>query len=120
MLSIAKLPGERNCERLLFRMMFGPDCCPRCSGTVQQKRSYFWCKMCRVKLRPKAHTWLTASNLTCYQILALMICWFQNVAPGSVYTTLGMSYPTTRRWYSKFRQRLPKDESILEGVVEAD
>jgi len=120
MSNISKLPGERKCQRMVFKLAFGKNNCPRCSGKVTQMQAYFWCRECRIKIRPKAVTWFKGSKLPYRQIMALIICWFKNVPPGSVEATLGISYTTTARWYSRFRQHLPRDESILSGIVEAD
>src|SRR5437016_1487260 len=108
MLSVANLPGERKCAQVIFRMIFQTNTCPKCDGSLHQTRAYFWCKVCRVKWRPKAVTWLNGCKLNNRQLLALVICWIRNVTPGDVLTTLGISYTTTARWYSRFRQHLPR------------
>lgn len=120
MINVPQLPGERKCQRILFRLLFQDLACPHCQGSINQARCYFWCKRCRVKIRPKAATWFRGSKLSHRQILALIICWSKNTPPGSVQTTLGISYTTTARWYSRFRQHLPRDQEQLQGIVEVD
>jgi len=50
----------------------------------------------------------------------LILAWQCKTSPGAIKNLVGLSYPTISRWYSKFRKYLPKDNSILNGIVEVD
>lgn len=121
MKSIADLPSERASETILAHLVLGrPPRCPDCRRRLGKGSGYYWCKPCRSKIRPRAATWLRGSNLPARAILALLICWQRKVAPGAVQTLLGVSYPTIRLWYGRFRANLPADHGALDGLVEVD
>lgn len=70
------IPSEGKCKHLILKMAVGFDACPRCGEKLAFKRTvtYGWCKLCRQKFRPKAHTWFRGSKLTYRQIFQLLWC----------------------------------------------
>jgi transposase-like protein len=106
---------------VLAKIVFGNKLlCPVCKNKLLKKKDYFWCNCCRKKLRAKALTWLKGSKMSHQSIIRLIFCWQRNVNPGSVRNTLGLSYTTISRWYSKFRTNLPRNSNLLNGTVEVD
>lgn len=125
-MSSLALPREARCKQLVYQMLTKQNKqeCQTCHGRIAWKRSreYGWCKTCRIKIRPKAHTWFRGSKLTYQQVFLLLHCWQQRQSPGSAKLATGLSYTTIRRWYWRFRALVPKDdvEATLSGVVEVD
>jgi transposase-like protein len=118
--SLTTLPRERQCHTLLFKLAYGSTVCPVCRSKLLFRRRYAWCASCRRKHSAKAATWLRQSNLTFQQLWLLIWCWQQKQTPGSACAIAGVSYPTVRRWFERFRRRLPVSNMQLSGVVEVD
>lgn len=121
MFTIKQIPSERKCEMVFAKIIFTDRLvCPVCNNKLSRRKDYFWCYFCRKKHRIKALTWLRGSKMSYRDLIHLVFCWQKNVSPGAVKNTLGLSYTTTARWYSKFRVHLPKDKNTIRGVVEVD
>lgn len=118
--TVRDLPTERKCMRLFHQIVYGTQSCPFCAQKLLYRLSYAWCPQCRAKIRVKSGTWLVGSKLSFQQLWLLILAWDTKQSPGAVKTLTGVSYTTARRWYSKFRARLPKDNSVLGGVAEVD
>lgn len=124
MTSLANIPGEARCKQLVHQLLVGKITCKVCDGRVAWKRScdYGWCRVCRQKIRPKAHMWFRGSKLTYRQLFVLLSCWQQRQSPGTARLATGLSYTTVRRWYWRFRWLVPleKTKQLLSGIVEVD
>ncbi len=121
MSSIPILSSERHCRELVEKIVFGQEVrCGRCVRPFGRGKGYYWCRVCRRKVRLKAGTWLRGSKLPYRTILTLLYAWQRNVPPGALKALVGLSYPTIARWYSRFRVHLPRDKGLLNGVVEVD
>lgn len=118
------LPSEAWCKRFVQKQLTGSSGCPNCQGKLLFKRSrdYGWCKLCRVKVRPKATTWFRGSKLTYRQVFLLLHCWQSRQSPGAARLATGLSYTTIHRWYWRFRALVPPDDqaAMLSGLVEVD
>jgi ISXO2-like transposase domain len=124
MTSLANSPGEAWCKRFVQKQLTGSGDCQTCHGRLSFKRSrdYGWCRICRIKVRPKSQTWFRSSKLTYRQIFLLLHCWQSRQSPGSTRLATGLSYTTINRWYWRFRALMPKDDqrTVLSGIVEVD
>lgn len=123
MTSLADIPGEARCKQLMHELITNQKHHVPCGSKVAWKRGrdYGWCRVCRVKIRPKAATWLRGSKLSYRQLFFLLYAWQQRQSPGSIRIAIGISYPTIQRWYTRFRQHLPSDGGeLLSGVVAVD
>ncbi len=118
--TVRGLPSQRNALRLLHRLTFGTEACPHCFARLNYRKSYAWCKAYRKKIRAKAGSWLKSSKLPARTVLSLLVAWQNKQAPGVCVSLLGLSYPTVRRWYGRFREHLPEAEGMLEGAAEVD
>ncbi len=118
--TVRALPKGRKSLRLLHRLTFGTETCPDCAGTLKYRKAYAWCPTCRKKVRAKAASWLKDSKLSPRQLLELLVAWQNKQAPGACVSLLGLSYPTVRRWYARFREHLPEGAGQLDGPSEAD
>jgi transposase-like protein len=63
---------------------------------------------------------MRSSNLKYRQIFGLLWCFQNRQSPGTARLVVGVSYTTVKRWYTKFREHLPKSTLTLSGVVEVD
>jgi IS1 family transposase/transposase-like protein len=121
MTSIAELPSEAKCRQIIHKLILGDvRKCPRCTGALRRGNGYYWCRPCRRKVRPKALTWLYGMKLSYRQLVVLIWAWQRKQSPGAIKAFTGMSYVTIARWSWRFRQNLPVDEAMLEGVIEVD
>lgn len=121
MVSIRDLDTEEKCQNIVEEIILGEGRpCPYCKNELQAGSTYLWCPSCRKKIRPKAFTWLRGSKVTYRNLFLLLIGWLTNAPPGPVKNLTGISYTTTCRWYSRFRLHLPRDKTLLNGIVEVD
>ena len=118
--SLATLPRERQCHIQLFKLIHGSTACPDCCGKLLFRRSYAWCRVCRKKHSIKSLTWFCGSNLSFQQLWLLIWCWQKQKATGTTVDIVGVSYPTVRRWFRRFRAMLPQSTLQLSGIVEVD
>ena len=121
-MSSLALPSEARCKRLVLKLVTGSCRCHKCGGMVTFRREYGWCRTCRSKIRPKAHTWFRSSNLRYRQMFLLLWCWLHRQSPGTARLVVGVSYTTAARWYWRFRALVPRDNTteLLSGIVEVD
>ena len=123
MTSLADTPSEARCKQLIHELVTNQKSHSPCGERIawKRKRDYGWCRSCRVKIRPKARTWLRSSNLRYRQIFYLLQCWQQRQSPGATKMATGLSYTTIARWYARFREHIPPDGGeMLSGVVAVD
>lgn len=118
--SLANLPSELGCHKLIFNSVYGTKYCPGCSSKLRFKRSYAWCRVCRTKHSAKSAGWLRQSNLSFQSIWLLVWCWQNRKSIGTAVDITGLSSRTVHRWYLRFREHLPADEEMLHGLIEVD
>ncbi len=121
MLSLTDIPFESQCKQIMHEIL--SRCGASCGHKVawDKNKNYGWCRICQKKVRPKATTIFFSSKLSYRQLFCLIWCWQYRQSPGSITAALGLSYPTVRRWYKRFRESLPPSPPFkLEGVVEVD
>ncbi|MCA9343700.1 MAG: IS1595 family transposase [Candidatus Nomurabacteria bacterium] len=68
----------------------------------------------------KSVTWLRQSNLPFQSIWLLLWCWQKQKSTGTTVDISGVSYPTVRRWFRRFREQIPASTLQLSGIVEVD
>ena len=121
MFSIKHLGNERKCEGLIARTVFGNKIsCPVCRNHLLRREKYYWCGICRRKIRLRSYIKFPRSKLKYKDMLILILSWQKNVHPGAVKHLRGISYTTINRWYSRFRKLLPRDSILLNGEIEVD
>ncbi len=120
MSSLASITGEARCKQIGHYLLTSKTICIHCSGKLSWKREYGWCRTCRIKIRPKAQTWLRGSNLRYRQVFLLLWCFQHRQSPNTARLVCGVSYTTVRRWYWRFRQNVPAVLPELSGIVEVD
>ena len=122
MSSVADIPSEARCKQLMYELVTKQkhhECGKRIAWRCG--RDYGWCRVCRMKIRPKAATWFRGSNLRYRQLFCLLMAWQARQSPGSVRIATGLSYTTIQRWYARFREHLPSDGGeMLSGIVAVD
>lgn len=118
--SLASLPRERQCHIELFKLVHGSSQCPNCQGQLLFRRAYAWCRQCRKKHSVRAVSWFRGSNLTYRQLWLLIWCWQKQKGVGNTADIAGVSYPTIRRWFRRFRALVPASTLQLSGIVEVD
>ena len=121
MSSLADIPSDAQCRRII-RGLTGSNYCSQGHKVIWRAgRSYGWCSVCRQKVYPYGHSFLYGSKLSPRQLFCLLWHWQRRSSPGTVMASLGLEYPTIRRWYARFREQLPPDDTTrLTGVVEVD
>ena len=120
-----QIPSEAKIRKELKKNLFGEYIiCPRCgSGQIKKYGKRFHCKSCRKHFSITSVSWLKSAKLPLTIIWLLVWCWTNKTPVDQAGKLAGVSEVTTRRWYEKFRDHLPKNklENIrLEGTVMMD
>lgn len=118
--SLANLPSERQCHKILFKIVWGTSHCPDCEHRLLYRGNYAWCGKCRKKHSVRSVTWFHHSKLSFQKIWLLIWCWQKKKSIGSTKDIVGTSYPTIRRWFRSFRIVLPHSKIALCGDIECD
>lgn len=120
-----QIPSEAKIKRELKKVVFGKTLfCPYCgSRQIKKYEKRYYCKLCRKPFSFTSVTWLKGMKLPLRTFWLLLWCWTNKVPVDQAMKVSGVSEPTARRWYEKFRNHLPKEplENIrLSGIVQMD
>jgi transposase-like protein len=124
--TLNQIPRPKVMERTLKRLIFGSHLhCPECKGrSIRKVRSeHRWrCRRCNYPFTLKSASWLKGSKLPLETIWLILWCWQRRYSLQQAMDLAGISYPTAREWYSRFRDRIPseKRQILLSGVVACD
>lgn len=120
---LRQVPSETKIRRELKRILFGQRIyCPRCgSYRVKKYEQHYLCPRCRRPFSLTSVCWLKGMKLSLQTFWLLLWCWCHKVPLDQSMKLCGVSEPTCRRWFDKFRSHLPEDCSLrLQGTVQMD
>lgn len=123
-MSILQLtPNEPKIKRVLKKILFGKHLfCPYCKGKrikVYEKR--YHCRRCRKFFSLTSVSWLKGSKLSLQIIWLLLYCYTKKIPILQTQDLCGVTEPTVRRWFDRFRERLPEPEfDRLSGIIQMD
>lgn len=120
-----QVPSTSKIKREIKKVVFGKMLfCPRCgSRQVNPHEKRYRCRCCRKPFSFTSVTWLKGMKLPLQTFWLLLWCWVNKVSIEQATKLCGVSKPTTRRWYGKFRAHLPRekiDAVTLSGVIQMD
>lgn len=116
------IPTETNIKKYIKRIVFGNHIfCPRCNSfNVIVNDGRYRCRVCRTKFSLLSHTWLANTKLPLTHIWLLLFCWTQQVPVKQSMKFTELSEKAVRHYFDLFRIHLPKDQAILEHLVQLD
>jgi len=122
---LKQIPSEAQLKKLLRKAIFGKHLfCPHCgSMKVKPVEGRYRCQKCRRKFSLISCSWLKGAKIPLMKICCLLWCWQIKCPPDQTQAIAGVSLPTVRHWYDKFRGGLPPkllEEMRLEGNIQAD
>ena len=122
MYQLNQVPSDTQIRKYLRRIIFGKNIfCPKCkSRAVTRYEGRFRCKRCRLKFSLISHTWLSGMKLSYQKLWLILWCWTSQVPVKQSMKLCGLSQEAIRRWFARFRSYLPKNEVILERIVQLD
>lgn len=120
-----QVPSASKIKREIKKVVFGKMLfCPRCgSRQVKAHEKRYRCRLCRKPFSLTSVTWLKCMKLSYETFWLLLWCWTNKVPIEQAMKLSGVSKPTARRWYGKFREHLPAekiDDITLSGVIQMD
>ncbi len=120
-----QVPTETKIKSELKKVIFGKKLfCPRCgSRRIKKYEGRYRCKHCRKPFSLKSVCWLKGMKLSLRTFWLLLWCWVKKVPLDQTAELCGVSKPTVRRWYERFRCHIPVENlsSIrLSGIVQMD
>lgn len=122
---VRQVPTDAKIRQELRQLLFGPRLfCPRCgSPAVKKYGPRYRCRRCRAPFSLTSVTWLRGAKLPLPTIWLLLWCFGQEVPLDQAAALCGVSLPTVRSWYGKFRSHVPAgplSDVRLSGVVQMD
>ena len=122
MYQFKQIPSEAQIKKYVRRVVFGKNVfCPVCrSKRVARYEKRYRCLACREKFSLLSHTWLSDMKLPYQAFWFLLWCWTCLVPIRQACAFSGLSDDCVRRWYGRFRARLPQETHILERIVQMD
>ena len=117
-----QIPSEAKVKKYLRQILFGRNIhCPRCRNRkVVRYENRYRCRSCREKFSILSHTWLSDMKLPYQKFWLLLWCWTTATAIRQAVAWTRLSDDCVRRWYGRFRARLPLETHILERIVQLD
>lgn len=120
-----QIPTDAKIRRIIKKIVFGQHLfCPYCgSRSIKKYEQRYFCKRCRKKFSLLSVTWLKGMKMPLAVFWLLLWCWTNKTPLDQTKKVTGLSEPTIRTWYDKFRNHLPKDELAdmrLEGKIQMD
>ena len=122
---LSQIPTESKIKKVVRKLIFGKKIfCPRCgSPQVKKSENRYRCRLCRKPFSLTSHSWLKGMKITWQEFWLLLWCWTYEISINQARKTSGLSKPTVREWYGRFRNHLPHDQIndvILSGIIEGD
>ena len=120
---LSQVPSISKIKRELKKVIFGKFLfCPKCgSRQIKPIENRYRCQICRRKFSLISVTWLKGMKLPLDTFWLLLWCWINEVSLKQTMKLCGISKPTIRNWYQKFRENLPHmDDVVLSGIIQMD
>lgn len=122
MYHLKQVPSETEIKKFLRRILFGKNIfCPVCKTwdiVVFEKR--YRCKKCRYKFSLLSHTWLTNMKLPLSEFWLILWCFVNQMPVKQTRKLMEFSEKTVRHNFDLFRNHLPKNQKLLEAMVQLD
>ena len=117
-----QIPSEAQVRKYLRRIVFGKNIyCPRCkTDYIYATGGRYRCRRCRKRFSLLSHTWLSNLKLSLQGFWLILWCWTIQIPVKQAVSFSKLSEITIRHWYDEFRHHLPKDQEILEHLVQLD
>lgn len=122
MYQLNQIPTDAQIKKYLRRIIFGKNIfCPACrSRQIIRYENRYRCKRCRLKFSLLSHTWLSGMKLTYQKFWLVLWCWTNQVPVKQTMSLTELSNKAVRYWFDQFRAHLPRNEAILEHLVQLD
>ena len=122
MYKLRQIPSEAQVRKMFRQIIYGAHVyCPQCKSrnvVVYEKR--YRCRKCRAKFSLLSGTWLANMKLSYQEFYLILWCWTAQIPVLQAQSLCQMSEKAIRSWYGKFRSHLPKQEDVLEGLIQMD
>lgn len=119
---LKQIPTEAQIKKHLRRIVFGSTIhCPNClSRKVFSIHERYWCSKCRRRFSLLSNTWLSNLKLDLQTFWLVLWCWTQQIPVKQTSRLTHLSQTTIYHWFDIFRSKLPKDQDLLESLVQLD
>jgi len=122
MYKLRQVPSEAQIRKRLRKIIFGSKLhCPECfNQNIIRMQERYRCRICRTKFSLLSHTWLKDLKLSLPVFWLVCWCWVEAVPVKQALKLTGLSEDAVRRWYERFRLRLPHYDANLSDTVQMD
>lgn len=123
MFSPEQTPTETEIRKFLRHILFGKNIfCPECRSKkkILSSQNRYFCRHCRKYFSLLSHTWLAHLRIPLRQFWLILWCWTSKIPVLQTQKLTGLSEKGVRHFYDLFRHQLPKDQEVLEHIVQLD
>lgn len=122
MYQLNQIPSEAQIRKYLRRIVYGKNIyCPEClSRSVVRYETRYRRKRCRLKFSLLSKTWLSNLKLPLELFWLLLWCWTTQIPIKQTVALTNLSEVTVRHWFDVFRKHLPKNQEVLEKLIQMD
>lgn len=122
MYQLKQIPSEAQIKKHLRMCIFGTTLhCPVCfSRNVFVYENRYRCSKCKIKFSLLSHTWLSNLKLPLQTFWLILWCFVAQIPVKQASRLSGLSLVTVRHWFELFRDKLPKEQDVLENLVQLD
>ena len=119
---LKQIPSNAQIRKYIRRIVFGKNIfCPACtSHNVTLHDNRYRCRRCRKTFSLLSHTWLRDSKLPLQHFWLILWSWTKQILVKQTQDLVDLSEKSVRHWFDLFRNHLPKDQEILERMVQLD
>ena len=120
---LSQVPSISKIKREIKKSLFGEYLfCPKCgSKQIKPVENRYRCLVCRKRFSLTSVTWLKSMKISLETFWLLLWCWINEVSIKQTVKLTGVSKPTIRKWFQKFRDNLPNSDNItLSGIIQMD
>ena len=122
MYHLKQVPTDAQIKKFLRRTVFGRNIfCPKCkSWNIVRFEKRYRCRQCQIKFSLFSHTWLCNVKIPLQRFWLILWCWTKQMPVKQTEDLTSLSEKGVRHYFDLFREQLPRDQRLLEHIVQLD
>ena len=122
MYHLKQVPTDTQIKKFLRRTVFGKNIfCPNCkSWNVVRFEKRYRCRKCKIKFSLFSHTWLCNVKIPLQRFWLILWCFTKQIPVKQTEELTSLSEKAIRHYFDLFREQLPRDQKLLEHIVQLD
>lgn len=116
------MPTDTQIKKFLRRTVFGKNIsCPNCkSWDIIRFEKRYRCRKCQIKFSLFSHTWLCNIKIPLQRFWLILWCFTKQMPVKQTEELTSLSEKAIRHYFDLFREQLPRDQKLLEHIIQLD